>query len=248
VPTPTPAEAPSLLSVPLPAAVDPYILFIAAWAALWLMVMLGLRLAAGRVRRRMADFLANVVDGLGPAHRPGRDSERTGDDQTRVMLKAVGDVLADPDPAATADREYLRRRLDIKDSDKLDFRRGRFEWWRHVARAQIEVLPLLGIIGTLGRMYLALGGAGTTTDAATGAVDATGLENLTAQFARSLLSTMAALAGAVLLMWAEAALSPGFDALIEARAEFRRLVDHCRRELARAAVSGPRERERGDRR
>jgi biopolymer transport protein ExbB/TolQ len=199
-----------------------YIQFLVVWSAVWAVVFLCLWIASKQHAWRLGRFLRTAVGRTDVAARPDWNPERHPYDEILAFLKTVSDIA--DDPSQERDREVLARVIEIKDADRLDFRRARFEWGWSLARAQIEILPLLGIIGTLWRMTLALGGDSSPTDAA--------LEGLTRKFAESLASTTAALGGAVVLMALNAWVEPGFTRLVELRAEFRRVVNHARRVLA----------------
>jgi hypothetical protein len=204
----------------------------AAWGGLWLLVFFILRVSSGRIARRLRDRLRNLAGSF--TLKPDFDSERHITDEIGVFLRSIEDVISDP--TRVQDRRTLKQWVTDRDADKIELKRHRFEWWFNFARAQIEVLPLAGICGTLLRMVMALGGPAVNPLEA-GRIEAVSEERilgLTTQFAYSLLSTLVALVAAIILMWANAWVEPAFGRLIELRAEFRRVVDAARRELIRA--------------
>jgi hypothetical protein len=203
----------------------------AVWGVLWLLVFFVLRIGSGRIARRLRDRLRTLVGGF--SRKPDYDSDRHITDEIAVFLQAIEEAVSDP--ARVADRQMLRSWITDRDADKLELKRHRFEWWFNFARAQIEVLPLAGICGTLLRMVMALGGPAVNPMGGTEqTVSEERILGLTTQFAYSLLSTLVALVAAIILMWANAWVEPGFARLIELRAEYRRVVEAARRELIRA--------------
>jgi len=200
--------------------------FIALWGLGWLIAMPLLARTARGIAGRLRDRLHNLVRTF--SEQPDRDTDRHITDEIETLLAVVRETVSDP--TREFDRGRLTQWMADKDADKTDLKRYRFEWWYNFARTQIEVLPLAGICGTLLRMAVALA---TTPTGETGAASDDFMLRLTLHFSHSLVSTLAALVGTVLLMCANAAVEPGFARLIELRAEFRRVVDHARRELAR---------------
>lgn len=202
------------------------------WAVGWLVAFAVLRRQAARLARRLADRLHNLTAEF--ARRPDRDSDRGLHDEIDVLLAAVREALADP--ARSADRAALARRLDDRDGDKPDLVRQGFERLWSLARAQIEALPLAGVCATLLRMWVALGGAGPAAAASTAADPSTPsdveMADLTRRFAEALAGTMVALAGTVGLIWANAWSEADFLRLTEQRAEYRAVLAQCRRELS----------------
>ena len=100
----------------------------------------------------LADHLENLLSGL--SSRADRDPYCTVDERIDSFLANVREVL--DDPARSADRRKLHDTIVAKDETKKYLRGSNFETLYSVARTSIEMYPLLGIMGTVLAIALAL--------------------------------------------------------------------------------------------
>ena len=192
-------------------------LAIAALAASHLLAFLVLALWARRDRRRIAGTLFEFTRGL--PHQSVLPSGRA-DDQIDAFLADISETLATPN--RQAEQQALRTRLQILDERRAVIRSGSFETCYNVARTMIEAYPLLGVLGTI----LAIGAAVQA--------DAT-VQTIVARFGDAIWSTGAGLVAAVVLMFLNGLLEPGFVRLSEARATTRDAIARAKRELQLSA-------------
>lgn len=198
---------------------------ITIWGLFSLGLFVRIVFTARQISRQLRDRLYNILRSFRPPLQPDRDSERQVYDEIAVLLQAFRELVTDP--ARTADLKQLDQWIADRDADKLEMKRHRFERWYNFARVQIEVLPLAGICGTLGRMAYAL-----NQPSGSAQVSDEFMLDLTTHFANSLASTLAALVFTIFLLWINAVFEPSFARLIEERAEYRDIVALARRALA----------------
>ena len=187
---------------------------IAALAVAHLLAMFVLAAWAARDRRRIAGTLFEFTRGL--PHQSVLSSGRA-DDQIDAFLADIGETL-DLQPGSP-DRRELYTRLRILDERRGTMQSGTFATCYNVARTMIEAYPLLGVLGTI----LAIGAA-VNEDAS--------VQSIVDRFGDAIWSTGAGLVAAVVLMFVNGLLEPGFLRLTESRALTRQAVARAKRELS----------------
>ena len=192
---------------------------LAFFALLWVWARRDLRVIASS----LADFTRDL------RHRSVLDSTGHLSDQIEAFLADVNDVLADP--ARTTDREALLRRMNILDERRPYLHSLVFETGYNLSRTMIEAYPLAGILGTI----LAIG---TVLEAGPAAETSSAVGEIVRRFGDAIWSTFAGLVAAIVLMFVNSLLEPGFGRLAESRAHVREMVARAKRELALPA-GGP---------
>lgn len=192
---------------------------LAAFALLWTWARRDLRVIASS----LADFTRDL------RHRSVLDATGHLSDQIEAFLADVNDVLADS--TRTADREALLRRMNILDERRPYLHSLVFETGYNLCRTMIEAYPLAGVLGTI----LAIGAA---LDAAPTAETSSAVGTIVGRFGDAIWSTFAGLTAAIVLMFLNSLLEPGFGRLAESRAHVREMVARAKRELALPA-GGP---------
>lgn len=168
--------------------------------------------------RGLQAFLQNMVRGF--SRHSDIDPNIGIDEQIDRFIKDWEEVLEHPDRAA--DREALARR-DIKDEHR-PYLESSLETRYNVVRSAIESYPLLGILGTLFAMALALsqGGAGGEAAAAASATEAAvagyDISTIIKAFNSAIWSTVWGLVFAVGFLLFNASVENGFERLREHRA------------------------------
>ena len=195
-------------------------LAIVVLAAAHLFALLVLAAWARRDRRRIAATLFEFTRGL--KHQSVLASGRA-DDQIDAFLADIGETLQTP--PGSSDRSELRTRLSILDERRAAVQSGSFATCYNVARTMIEAYPLLGVLGTI----LAIGGA--VQNEAT-------VQTIVARFGDAIWSTGAGLVAAVVLMFVNGLLEPGFLRLSESRALTRDAIARAKRELHLDGAAG----------
>ena len=168
---------------------------------------------ARRDRRRIAGTLFEFTRGL--PHQSVLASGRA-DDQIDAFLADIAETLAAPRSAP--ERAALHTRLRILDERRGTMQSGAFVTCYNVARTMIEAYPLLGVLGTI----LAIGAA-VQADAS--------VQSIVSRFGDAIWSTGAGLVAAVVLMFLNGLLEPGFVRLTESRTLTREAVARAKREL-----------------
>jgi biopolymer transport protein ExbB/TolQ len=202
---------------------------------------------ARQYRRQLAALSAYLQEILGPFARtypdPHRPLEETVDGFIHDVAAAFDDAT---DPAKS---RKLAERLATKDESKGYLRDRGFETGYNVVRTWIQAYPLLGILGTVLAIGLALGPAGprhasmpdaatTAPAAAVAAADQTAVvRGIVANFEDAIWSTVAGLVFGVLYMTVNSLVEPRFDALSGRRGHVRDLVRAAHERLI--ADSGP---------
>jgi biopolymer transport protein ExbB len=171
----------------------------------------------------LADHLENLVQGL--ASHADRDPYSTVDERIDAFLANVREVLDDPSRAA--DRRVLHDQIVAKDETKKYLRGSQFETLYSVARTSIEMYPLLGIMGTVLAIGLALN-APSTPDAAMAS------ERIVRNFAGSIWATLAGIGCGIVLLLVNSIVEPGFQRLLEHRWEVREVISAAKTQLGSA--------------
>ena len=180
---------------------------------------------ARRDMRTLAETLEKFTAGLG--HRSRLPGTAHLSDHIDAFVTDVQEALGHPE-----DREQVRTRIRILDErrDYLDSYRFESAWT--VARSGIEAYPLLGVLGTIFALWLAMRGPTGDGEAAVGAI--------VSRFGVAIDSTFAGLAMAIILMIVNSALETLFRRLLESRRQVRDLVLRSKQELMTLPAEGTR--------
>lgn len=171
---------------------------------------------ARRDLRGLAETLDRFTAGF--AHRSRLPSSAHLSDHIDAFIGDVQEALGDPD-----DREKVRTRIRILDERRTYLDSYRFETAWTVARSGIEAYPLLGVLGTIFALWLAMRGPAGEGEAAVGVI--------VSRFGVAIDSTFAGLAMAIALMIVNSALETLFRRVLENRRHVRDLISHTKREL-----------------
>jgi len=175
-----------------------------------------LRFIAGRDLRSLADLLARFTDGLSRRSRLDWRGHLT--DQIDAFVEDVREAVQDP-----SDREMITNRISLLDEKRDYLDSYRFETSWNVARSGIEVYPLLGVLGTIFALWLAMREPSGDTSAAVGTI--------VQRFGLAIDSTFAGLAMAIVLMIVNSFCETLFTRLLENRRDVRQLVTEVKRDL-----------------
>jgi biopolymer transport protein ExbB len=177
-----------------------------------------------RERQRQSLWLAEHLENLlqGFSSRADRDPYPTLDERIDSFLANIREVLSDP--SRSGDRQRLHEQIIAKDETKKYLRGSRFETLYSLARTTIEVYPLLGIMGTVLAIALAL-----NTPAGEAAASAT--ERIIENFAGSIWATLAGIGCGIVLLMVNALVEPSFQRLLEHRAEVREVIAAAKTQL-----------------
>lgn len=194
---------------------------IAAACAVHLAAFLWLVGWSNRDQRKIASSLDDFTRGL--KHRSILASTGHLSDQIEAFVADVNETLEDP--ARQADRDALLQRMNI-----LDERRGYlhsmfFETSYNIWRTMIDAYPLAGVLGTI----LAIGVA---LQAEPSAEASSAVGRIVGQFGNAVWSTFAGLASAIILMFLNSCVEPGFQRLSENRRHIREMIGRAKRELS----------------
>ncbi|GIX05280.1 MAG: hypothetical protein KatS3mg114_1149 [Planctomycetaceae bacterium] len=174
--------------------------------------------------RRLCGLLEQITRPLHP--RSVLDRTASLSEQIEAFLADLREILGLPHDHPL--RETLRLRLEILDEQRRYLRSHRFETWFNVTRTMIEAYPLLGTMGAI----LAIGSAlHLAPDDQRNTVS-----TIVRFFGEAIWSTAAGLLSAIILMFINSALEPGFDHLLDFRAQLRELLARAKRELALISV------------
>lgn len=176
----------------------------------------GLWLWARRDLRSMAHSLDQFTAGL--KHRSRLDWTGHLSDQVNAFIADIQEALSDPE-----DRDVIRNRIRILDERRDYFDSFRFETAWNVARTGIEAYPLLGVLGTIFALWLAMRGRAEEGGAA--------VSEIVSRFSVAIDSTFAGLAMAVVLMLVNSGVETLFNRIVENRRHVREVVLAAKREL-----------------
>lgn len=190
--------------------------FILVVGGLHLILFIVLRIWAGRDVRTIAQLLERFTDGLHQRSRLDWNGHMT--DQIDAFVQDVHDALDDPEA-----RTLVRDRMKVLDEQRPYLNSYRFESIWNVARSGIEAYPLLGVLGTILALWMAMRQTGDDTAAAVGTI--------VERFGLAIDSTFAGLAMAILLMVVNSAFETFFSRLNENRLSVRELINHVKKEL-----------------
>jgi biopolymer transport protein ExbB len=181
-----------------------------------------LRIWAGRDIRSLAQLLERFTDGF--HHRSRLDWRGHLTDQVDAFVTDVCESLDNPN-----DREQLSQRISILDEQRPYLASFRFETCWNVARSGIEIYPLLGVLGTIFALWLAMREPASDSSATVGAI--------VERFGVAIDSTFAGLAMAILLMVVHSYYETLFTRLTENRRTVRDMVLQVKRELVTSSLS-----------
>ena len=167
----------------------------------------------------LAGHLENLVQGF--SSHADRDPYTTVDEQIDSFLANVREVLDDPSRAA--DRLSLHDKIVAKDESKKYLRGSRFETLYSVVRTSIEMYPLLGIMGTVLAIGLAL-----NAPAGDGSLAS---ERIVRNFAGSIWATLAGIGCGIVLLLVNAVVEPAFQRLLEHRWDVREVISAAKTNL-----------------
>ncbi|MCP4891797.1 MotA/TolQ/ExbB proton channel family protein [Rubripirellula sp.] len=190
--------------------------------ALHLVAFWVLRIWAGRDIRSLAQLLERFTDGF--HHRSRLDWRGHLTDQVDAFVTDVRESLDNPN-----DREQLSQRISILDEQRPYLASFRFETCWNVARSGIEIYPLLGVLGTIFALWLAMREPASDSSATVGAI--------VERFGVAIDSTFAGLAMAILLMVVHSYYETLFTRLTENRRTVRDMVLQVKRELVTSSLS-----------
>lgn len=189
------------------------------FGALHLVSFWALRVWASRDVNTLAQLLERFTDGLHQRSRLDWRGHLT--DQIDAFVEDVREALRDPD-----DRDKIRNRMIILDEQRRYLDSYRFESAWNVARSGIEVYPLLGVLGTIFALWLAMRQPASDAAATVGTI--------VQRFGLAIDSTFAGLAVAILLMVVNSFYETLFVRLSENRRSVRDLIIQVKRELIAA--------------
>tara|TARA_R110002049_G_scaffold4601_5_gene32230 strand:- start:321586 stop:322230 length:645 start_codon:yes stop_codon:yes gene_type:complete len=198
--------------------------FVADWftplifvlGAVHLATFFALRYWAGRDVRGLAQTLERFTDNLHGRSRMDWRGHLT--DQIDAFIEDIREATNDP-----TGRQKLRERISILDEQRSYLESYRFENIWNVARSGIEVYPLLGVLGTILALWLAMGE--TSPD------DSSAVATIVERFGLAIDSTFAGLAVAISLMVVHSFYETLFTRLSENRLAVRNLVVRVRQDL-----------------
>ncbi len=171
-----------------------------------------------RKTTQLKAFLQNVVRGL--SRHSDIDPAVSIDDQISRFIRDWEEALADP--RATVAREELKR-SSIKDEQR-PYLETSLETKYNVVRTAIESYPLLGILGTLFAMALALSEGGPSGIDAAAAGAAQDISHIIKAFNSAIWSTVWGLIFAVGFMLFNASVETGFERLSEHRSAVHEII------------------------
>ncbi len=196
-------------------------LVIAGFFGAHLLLMLILKIWASRKWSRITSMLEDFTRKL--SHRSYLDRHAHKSDQIDAFLADVGEVLDDHSRAA--DRRSLLLRINILDEKRHYLTSLAFETTYNLCRTMIEAYPLAGVLGTI----LAIGSA---LQQSAGTDAAVTLNMIVSRFGDAIWSTFAGLTAAILLMFINSLLEPGFVRLSEHQEHVRAMISRVKRELS----------------
>ncbi|TWU42317.1 MotA/TolQ/ExbB proton channel family protein [Novipirellula artificiosorum] len=182
-----------------------------------------LRISAQRHLRSLAQSLERFTDGIG--HRSRLDWRGHLTDQIDAFVEDVREAVKNP-----TDRDAIGRRMSILDEQRSYLDSYRFETAWNVARSGIEIYPLLGVLGTIFALWLAMRQPIGDATATVGVI--------VERFGLAIDSTFAGLAMAIVLIVVNSFCETMFVRLLENRRAVRELVTDVKRELIAADCRG----------
>ena len=185
-----------------------------------------LRLWAGRDIRSLAQLLERFTDGN--HNRSRLDWRGHLSDQVDAFVTDVREAMGRPE-----DRRRISQRMAILDEQRTYLESFRFETVWNVLRTGIEIYPLLGVLGTILALWLAMREPTADASATVGSI--------VERFGLAIDSTFAGLAVAILLMVVHSFYETLFARLTENRRAVRELVTQVKRELAVADLQEAKE-------
>ena len=208
------------------AVCDHFYLLILCLAAVHLAGFAWLARERTRQSQWLAGHLHNLVGGF--TSHADADPYATIDEQIDSFLANIREVL--DDPSRPTDLQKLHEQIVAKDETKKYLRGTRFETLYSLARTTIEIYPLLGIMGTVLAIALALNNHSSTGNTS---ADAAGMvtERIVQNFAGSIWATLAGIGCGIILLIINAALEPGFGRLLDHRVEVREAVAAVKTQL-----------------
>jgi len=182
-------------------------------------------------RRRQTAWLEGHLENLvqGFASRADRDPYATVDERIDSFLANIREVLQDD--SRLEDRRRLHDQIQAKDETKKYLRGAKFETLYNLARTSIEMYPLLGIMGTVLAIGLALNSPTPQDGLAAGAFVT---ERIVRNFAGSIWATLAGIGCGIVLLLINAVLEPGFQRLLEHRWDVRDVIHAAKTQLGLA--------------
>ena len=196
-------------------------LVIVGFCLFHIVLFITLTISASRDWKNLALILDDFTRGL--THRSALDSTEQLADQVDAFLADVKEVLNDQ--SREEDRKLLATRIQILDEKREYLNSISFARTYNIARTMIEAYPLAGVLGTI----LAIGAA-LQGDAQTGQEGT--VQMIVKQFGDAIWSTFAGLTSAIVLMFINSGLEPGFERLEESRKMVHDTVARVKRELA----------------
>lgn len=184
------------------------ILFFLLWISSW------------RDWKKLAMILDDFTRGL--TNRSSLDATEHLYDQVDAFLADVKDVL--DDETRKEDRQLLSQRIKILDEKRNYLSSISFVRTYNMARTMIEAYPLAGVLGTI----LAIGAA---LQGQSGGAGASSVQMIVEQFGDAIWSTFAGLVSAIVLMFINSGLEPGFERLENSRTLVHDTVSRVKREL-----------------
>jgi len=146
-------------------------------------------------------------------------------EQVSAFLSDVEEVLDSPE--RIHERRDLFSRINVLDERRQYLQSAAFDTAYSVVRTMVEAYPLLGILGTILAIGVALQEGSDPS-----------VSNLVGRFGEAIWSTFAGLIAAILLMAINSLLEPAFARLQENRHQIRDTVLRVKRQLALAPGGG----------
>lgn len=206
-------------------------LVIGAFAVLHLGMFAVLRIWSRRDWRSMVAVLDDFTRTL--RHRSILDRHVHYSEQIEAFIADVREVV--DDTTRVSDRQALLERVQLLDEKRRYLGSLSFDTTYNMSRTMIEAYPLAGVLGTI----LAIGAALASPQDG-GASSSINL--IVERFGDAIWSTFAGLIAAIVLMFVNSLLEPGFQRLEENRAHLREMIARVKRELSMgmtAATSPP---------
>lgn len=148
-------------------------------------------------------------------HRSILDRRTSLGDQIEAFIADIREVLENPHRAV--DRPALMTRIEILDERRNYLRSLGFDTCYNVARAMIEAYPLLGILGTILAIGLAVDTPGTTSVAV-----------IVSRFGQAIWSTCAGLVAGLVLLFVNSVYEPAFIRISEQQKQIRDLISRAK--------------------
>ena len=195
--------------------------------------------------RRLEGHLENLVQGF--FSRTDRDPYAGVDERIDSFLANIREVLQDP--SRGEDRRRLYDQVKAKDETKKYLHGSRFETFYSLARTSIEMYPLLGIMGTVLAIGLALNSPAPALDARQqpaaqveaapdGGAAAATTERIVRNFAGSIWATLAGIGCGISLLLVNAVVEPTFQRLLDHRWDVRDVIRAAKTQLGVEQAGG----------